>query len=275
MKNKPPTHGYVKLFTLGKTFTWGDLFDRIKKYFMEFLGIFIVITFSFYVESKGEAYETRMTYADLLKDIVQELHAVQQYTDQYLIHNEQIKQIYRQQLRRWDVDPDPLFILAPEDSLYDLKHAIPMATYTEITDFDEPQLLFTLFEQGDLDFKLVSKATQIIEALDQGRLIDQMLLLNQQERLLVADFKQRIKNQWTQDLGILTLKNSAFWIKNRSYIQNDHYLRHNLSERVALWDTFGSLLEAYQNELTLDIARLDRINHGFMKERYLIYWRYK
>ena len=150
-----------------------------------------------------------------------------------------------------------------------------MATYAEITAFDEPQLLFALFEQGDLDFKLVSKATQIIEELDQGRLIDQLLLLNQQERLLVADFKQRIKNQWTQDLGILTLKDPSFWIKNRSYIQNDHYLRHNLSERVALWDTFGSLLEAYQNELTLDIARLDRINHGFMKERYFIYWRYR
>jgi len=256
MKTKPLTHGYVKLFTLGKTFTWGDLFDRIKNYFIEFLGIFIVITFSFYVESKGEAYETRMTYADLLRDIVQELHAVQQYTDQYLIHNEQIKRIYRQQLRRWNVDPDPLFILAPEDSLYDPKHAIPMATYAEITAFDEPQLLFTLFEQGDLDFKLVSEATQIIEELDQGRLSDQLLLLNQQERLLVADFKQRIKNQWTQDLGILTLKDSAFWVKNRKYIQNDHYLRHNLSERIALWDTFGSLLKAYKNELILDIARL-------------------
>jgi len=256
MENNPPTHGYVKLFTLGKRFTWGDLFYRIKNYFIEFLGIFIVITFSFYVESKGEAYETRMTYADLLKDIVQELHAIQQYTDQYLIHNEQIKQVYRRQLRRWDVDPDPLFILAPEDSLYDLKHAIPMATYAEITTFDEPQLLFTLFEQGDLDFKLVSEATQIIEELDRGRLIDQLLLLNQQERLLVADFKQRIKNQWTQDLGILTLKDSAFWVKNRKYIQNDHYLRHNLSERIALWDTFGSLLKAYKNELILDIARL-------------------
>ena len=197
-----------------------------------------------------------MTYADLLRDIVQELHAVQQYTDQYLIHNEQIKRIYRQQLRRWNVDPDPLFILAPEDSLYDPKHAIPMATYAEITAFDEPQLLFTLFEQGDLDFKLVSEATQIIEELDQGRLSDQLLLLNQQERLLVADFKQRIKNQWTQDLGILTLKDSAFWVKNRKYIQNDHYLRHNLSERIALWDTFGSLLKAYKNELILDIARL-------------------
>lgn len=256
MKNKPPHIGYVKLFTLGKTFTWGDLFDRIKNYFIEFIGIFIVITFSLYVESKGEEYETRMTYADLLNDIVQELHAVQQYTDQYLIHNEQIKQIYRQQLRRWNVDQDRLFILAPEDSLYDPKHAIPMATYAEITAFDEPQLLFTLFEQGDLDFKLVSEATQIIEELDQGRLIDQLLLLNQQERLLVADFKQRIKNQWTQDLGILTLKDSAFWVKNRKYIQNDHYLRHNLSERIALWDTFGSLLEAYKNELILDIARL-------------------
>ena len=87
------------------------------------------------------------------------------------------------------MDQDRLFILTPHDSLYDLKHAIPMATYAEITAFDESKLLFTLFEQGDLDFKLVSKATQIIEELDQGRLIDQLLLLNQQERLLVADFK--------------------------------------------------------------------------------------
>ena len=136
-------------------------------------------------------------------------------------------------------------------------------------------LLFTLFEHGDLDFKLVSKATQIIEELNQGRLIDQLLLLNQQERLFVADFKQRIKDQWNQDLGILTLKDSTFWIKNRSYIQNDHYLRHNLSERVSLWDKFGTLLGAYQNELNLDIARLDHINHRFMKERYFIFWRYK
>ncbi|MDB4291337.1 hypothetical protein N9922_03900 [Cyclobacteriaceae bacterium] len=182
MENNPPTHGYVKLFTLGKRFTWGDLFDRIKKYFIEFLGIFIVITFSFYVESKGEEYETRMTYADLLKDIVQELHAIQQYTGQYLIHNEQIKQTYRQQLRRWDVDPDPLFILAPEDSLYALNTPSPWLLTLRL-------LLFTLFEQGNLDFKLVSEATQIIEELDRGRLIDQLLLLNQQERLLVVDFR--------------------------------------------------------------------------------------
>ena len=64
-----------------------------------------------------------------------------------------------------------------------------MTTYAEITAFDKPQLLFTLFEQGNLDFKLVSEATQIIEELDRGRLIDQLLLLNQQERLLVADFR--------------------------------------------------------------------------------------
>ena len=70
-----------------------------------------------------------------------------------------------------------------------------MTTYAEITAFDEPQMLFALFEQGDLDFKLVSEATQIIEELDRGRLIDQLLLLNQQERLLVVDFRQRIKNQ--------------------------------------------------------------------------------
>ena len=79
------------------------------------------------------------------------------------------------------MDQDSLFILAPEDSLYDPKHAIPMATYAEITAFDEPQLLFTLFEQGDLDFKLVSEATQIIEELDQGRLIDCFSLMSRKD----------------------------------------------------------------------------------------------
>ena len=143
------------------------------------------------------------------------------------------------------MDQDPLFILAPQDSLYEPKHAIPMATYAGITAFDEPQLLFTLFEQGDLDFKLISKATQIIEELDQDRLVDQLLLLNQQERLLVADFKQHIKNS--------------------SYIQSDHYLQHNLSERVTLWGKFGSLLKAYKDELTLDIARLTALIMGLWK----------
>jgi hypothetical protein len=74
----------------------------------------------------------------------------------------------------WTMTP---YLVAPKDSLYNPKHTIPMATYAEIT-------AFTLFEQGDLDFKLVFKATQIIEELDQGRLIDQLLLLNRLERLL-------------------------------------------------------------------------------------------
>ena len=82
MKNKPPTHGYVKLFTLGKTFTWGDLFDRIKKYFIEFLGIFIVYYLFFLCKKQRGSIWDPMTYADLLNEIVQELHAVQKYTDQ-------------------------------------------------------------------------------------------------------------------------------------------------------------------------------------------------
>ena len=56
-----------------------------------------------------------------------------------------------------------------------------MAAYAEITAFDETQLLFTLFEQGDLDFKLVSKATQIIDELDQGRLIDWFSLMSRKD----------------------------------------------------------------------------------------------
>ena len=79
------------------------------------------------------------------------------------------------------MDQDRLFILTPHDSLYDLKHAIPMATSAEITAFDEPQLLFALFGHGDLDFKIVSKATQIIDELDQGRLIDCFSLMSRKD----------------------------------------------------------------------------------------------
>ena len=78
----------------------------------------------------------------------------------------------------------------------------------------------------------------------------------------MAHFKQRLKNQWTQDLGILTLKDPSFWIKRENTFKTIIIYDSISVSRVALWDKFGSLLEAHQNELTLDIAHLDRINHG-------------
>ena len=172
-----------------------------------------------------------MTYANLLKDIVQKLHVVQKYTDLYPIHYEQIKQNLSSATASLECGPR-LPILTPKDSQYDPKHAIPMATYNEITALEKPQPIFTLFKQVDLNFKLVSKDKQIIKQQDQGQLI--VLFLNHQERLLMMDFRQPNKTQWTQDLSILNLKDSTFWIKNRRFIQNDHYLRYNLSELVPL-----------------------------------------
>ena len=249
--------------------------SQIRRYFAEFIGIFMVITFSFYVESKGEDYENRMTYEELLKDIIKELKLVQSYTLTYADQNLHIEHIYEQQLAKWDLNDDHIFFLDPKDPLFDEVHYLPMSTYTDIRPYDEPKLLFSLFEQGTLEFKLVSHATQIIEGLDEGNLIDQILLLNRQEKILVDDFKQRVKNLWTRDLGIIDLDDPHFWITHRTYIQQDHYLRHNLAERVDLWHELNSVLLDYEHALSTDIAQLDSINVAFENEGYFIYWQYR
>ena len=44
---------FLKIFTVGNRFSVRDFYDRLKKYAVEGIGIFIVISFSFYVENKA------------------------------------------------------------------------------------------------------------------------------------------------------------------------------------------------------------------------------
>jgi hypothetical protein len=37
-----------------------------KRYFIEFLGLFMAVTFSFYVESIGEEYEKKQGYKEIV-----------------------------------------------------------------------------------------------------------------------------------------------------------------------------------------------------------------
>ena len=57
---------FLKIFTVGNRFSVRDFYDRLKKYAVEGIGIFMVISFSFYVENKGVEYEMTKSYLEML-----------------------------------------------------------------------------------------------------------------------------------------------------------------------------------------------------------------
>ena len=56
---KKPKKWYVKLFTLGDKFSSQTFSDNTKKFSLNAIGLFVVVTFTFYVESVGDDYENR------------------------------------------------------------------------------------------------------------------------------------------------------------------------------------------------------------------------
>ncbi|MDA9361064.1 hypothetical protein N9R08_01030, partial [Flavobacteriaceae bacterium] len=72
-KIKNPKKWYIRLFTIGKIFNPKKFTDKLKKYSFEFLGFFLVVTFSFYTESKGTDFEMRNNYLDISKSLSDEM----------------------------------------------------------------------------------------------------------------------------------------------------------------------------------------------------------
>ena len=69
---KEPNKWYVKLFTLGRNFSTKTFSDNTKKFLLNAAGLFVVVTFTFYVESVGDDYENRQKYLDISKSILSE-----------------------------------------------------------------------------------------------------------------------------------------------------------------------------------------------------------
>ena len=81
---KEPKKWYIKLFTLGKNFSSRTFSDNTKKFLLNAVGLFIVVTFTFYVESVGDDYENRQKYLYISKSILAELYFISEYTDVYI-----------------------------------------------------------------------------------------------------------------------------------------------------------------------------------------------
>lgn len=69
-EKQKPQKWYIKLFTLGSTFNSKTFSNNLKKFLLNGIELFVVVTFTFYVENIGDVYETRQKYIELVEEIL-------------------------------------------------------------------------------------------------------------------------------------------------------------------------------------------------------------
>ena len=275
---KEPKKWYVKLFTLGKNFSSRTFSDNTKKFLLNAVGLFIVVTFTFYVESVGDDYENRQKYLDISKDILDELNAMSSYTDEYLEQLDWVSAMYQKQYNRWEEDNDSVFLDFQEDEFEpDGKYYFaPMGIYAQKDPYEPPRTNFELFSRGTQDFFLINPEISIrIFRLYEGVGFKYLLQnTSKEETKLIENFSNRIQNKWTEDLSWVDIDYNEFWIENRKYIQEDKFIKYNLYKRIDLWEYSTREKLAMQiEEIKDDIKALDSIIQLMDNEKYFLYWK--
>lgn len=268
-KIENPKSWFVKIFTLGKTFSSKTFSDNFKKYFLEFVGLFLVVTFSFYVESIGQEYEDRVRYFDLLSMINNDLHQTNNYLKEYVDLNEWVTDIYNKQYDRWEEDSDSIFIDKEDDFYY-----APFSYYTNRDPFNPPNLSFILFEKGTQDFLMVDPETtlQIEDIFNSVDLKYLKINTDDEEKKFIDEFI-KIVNSWSEELGDVNIEQDDFWIKNRKYIQKKRELKFNLFNRIQLFKSVNEQLKFYSENIEKSIRHIDSVSLEYRKEKYFLYWK--
>ncbi len=271
-KIEKPKNWFVKLFTLGKTFSRKTFSDNFKKYFLEFAGLFLVVTFSFYVESVGQDYEDRVRYFDLLSMLKDDLTSTNEYLKDYTEQNVWVTDMYLGQYKKWEQDNDSIFIAYEEDQDW---YFPPLAYYANRDPFNPPALSFILFEKGTQDFLMVDPQTtlEIENIFGSGDLEIIKINTDQEEVKFAEEFNSIINTKWALELEEIDIESNDFWIKNRKYIQKDKQLKYNLFKRIEHWYQINDQLDYYSGKLEKCIRHIDSVSIQYNKEKYFLYWR--
>jgi len=247
---------YIRLITLGDRFSYQDFFDRFKKGFVEFLIVFFGVLVSFSVEQQGENFGDRESNIDNLIGLRDELIDMHEYTLEYIDQNELITGLYEVQYQRWDQDNDSVFISYEPFEF----HYAPLTFYTNRDPFNPPRVVYDAIKL-DGTFRFLGS--------DIGRLINdnydgtdlKYLIINtdKEEKVLIDDFSYRLGHQWVFDLDKIDVESNEFWIENREYIQEDHFVKYNLFKRIELWIQIREQLEAYDVNIKKNIKILNEV----------------
>ena len=275
---KDPKKKYLKLFTLGKKFSSKTFSDNTKKLLLNALALFVVVTFTFYVESVGDNYENRQKYLDISKKILDELYLVSDYTDTYISQTDNLLPMYKKQIDRWDNDNDSIFIdyfknkNAPNGKYY----YAPLGLFTNTKVYNPPRIEYKTFSKGTQDFFLINpeisnRIFELYEGSDIQYLSEETA---KNEEKYINQFTDRIENKWIQDLPSVDIESKEFWIKNRKYVQNDKFLKHLFKKRYDLWRYIVKDQLSYQNEIIKkEIKSLDSVIQRMNDEIYFFYWK--
>jgi len=275
---KDPKKKYLKLFTLGKKFSSKTFSDNTKKLLLNALALFVVVTFTFYVESVGDNYENRQKYLDISKKILDELYLVSDYTDTYISQTDNLLPMYKKQIDRWDNDNDSIFIdyfknkNAPNGKYY----YAPLGLFTNTKVYNPPRIEYKTFSKGTQDFFLINpeisnRIFELYEGSDIQYLSEETA---KNEEKYINQFTDRIENKWIEDLPSVDIESKEFWIKNRKYVQNDKFLKHLFKKRYDLWRYIVKDQLSYQNEIIKkEIKSLDSVIQRMNDEIYFFYWK--
>lgn len=277
-KIEKPKNLFLRLFTLGKNFSSKTFSDNTKKFFLNGIGLFIVVTFTFYVENLGEEYETRKKYKDNVKAISAGLESILLYSKDFKEEVDWVAEMYRKQYDKWDIDNDSIFLDSFEDSEKPNEsfYFPPMYFFTNRNPFNPTQIGFEIFESGNQDFKLVDPfVTHKISEIIKG---DGLTYLkkntNDVEEKIVIEYTEILK-KWARDkIDITNISDNEFWIENREYIQKDMELKFILMKRGELWEeSIIYQLDDYIKIVENDKRILDSVIDNYNQEKYFLYWR--
>ena len=264
---------FLKIFTVGNRFSVRDFYDRLKKYAVEGIGIFMVISFSFYVENKGGEYEMTKSYLEMLHAFKKDILETKNYADNFMSNLKEEGQIYRVQLDKWNVDNDSVFITSFEDE--DGKYFYPpIAYFNNYNPFIPSKRGQKIFEMGGVDFELLNNS--VSESINE--FYDKTLYYLEEnstsyEKKYIQDFEDRILKVWSSDIGNVELTKNQFWIDNRRYIQKDKVLYNLIKFRLGLWDEELYQLEVIVDDLNSTLEKVETVIQEMEDEVYFVYWK--
>jgi len=274
---KEPKKWYIKLFTLGKNFSSRTFSDNTKKFLLNAVGLFIVVTFTFYVESVGDEYEKREEYLEVVEGIQEDTNSILEYTDEYIEQLNWVLKMYNKQYERWEVNNDSIFLDFIDDEEPNGKfYFAPLSLFNNRDPFLPQMSTYKLFKKGTLEFTLINQSIskKIIEMYDG---LDLEYLKSNTEDVegeIVSQFEKIVNEKWANDLSLIDLEDNMFWIYNRKYIQNDKEVKRILYKRIELWEySVKDQLKTYKTSLLEGKNMLDSLISVMNKEKYFLYWK--
>jgi hypothetical protein len=272
---KNPKKWYVRLFTLGKNFSYQTFSDNSKKFLLNAIGLFIVVTFTFYVENRGQEYETKQNYIESVKNIENGLVNVISYSNEYKGIIEWVADMYKEQFDKWEVDSDSIFVDQYEEEDGSIQLYAPMADFNQSMPFAPPKIGFEIWSSGDQQFKLVDpKLTSVISKIYDGYELEFLLKNTSEiEEAYITEYNDILK-RWSKDIDVTKKDEYQFWIENRRYIQNDNQLKYLLFRRLELWEySIEQQINDYIEILETRQKILDSVVNVYNNEKYFIYWK--